>query len=110
MAKTKIAILGGGVAALTAAYELTKTQALRDRYDITLYQMGWRLGGKGASGRDPDQHQRVEEHGLHVWFGFYENAFALMQNCYAELKPAADNPIKTWRDAFKPQSFTPIGD
>ena len=49
----------------------------RDRYDVTVYQPGWRLGGKGASGRGPAD--RVEEHGLHVWMGFYENAFALMR-------------------------------
>ena len=49
--KKKIAVLGGGPTALAAIYWLTSTPELRAKYEITLYQMGWRLGGKGASGR-----------------------------------------------------------
>ena len=48
----KVAILGGGVGGMTAAFELTATPELRERYDVTVYQLGWRLGGKGASGRN----------------------------------------------------------
>jgi uncharacterized protein with NAD-binding domain and iron-sulfur cluster len=40
MAKKKIAILGGGMTALSAAYQLTKTQALRDEYYVTVYSLG----------------------------------------------------------------------
>ena len=61
--KTKVAVLGGGVSAMTAAFELTDTQELRDKYDVTVYQMGWRLGGKGASGRNAEYGERIEEHG-----------------------------------------------
>ena len=68
-----------GVAALTAAYELTRTPALRGQYDITVYQMGWRLGGKGASGRNRNMCDRIQEHGIHLWMGFYENAFHLIR-------------------------------
>ena len=68
----RVAVIGGGCAALTAAFELTRPQHL-GRYQVTVYQMGWRLGGKGASGRNPAG--RIEEHGLHLWMGFYENAF-----------------------------------
>ena len=49
MAKKKIAILGGGMAGLTTAYYLTKTPELRAQYEVTVHQMGWRLGGKAAS-------------------------------------------------------------
>ena len=105
MATTKIAILGGGIAGLTAAFHLSRTQALRDRFDVTVYQIGWRLGGKIASGRDPAR--RNLEHGLHVWFGCYDNAFAMLQDAYAK-RPAAAL-FKTWTDAVKPQPFTPIG-
>ncbi|NJP08916.1 MAG: NAD(P)-binding protein [Leptolyngbyaceae cyanobacterium RU_5_1] len=49
--KTKIAVLGGGMGSLAAAFELSNTPELRSRYEITVYQLGWRLGGKGASGR-----------------------------------------------------------
>jgi len=93
------------MAALTAAFELTDGPGRDGRYDITVYQLGWRLGGKGASGRNPQMHDRIEEHGLHVWGGFYENAFTLMQHCYKELGRPAGSPLATWRDAFKPHNF-----
>jgi uncharacterized protein with NAD-binding domain and iron-sulfur cluster len=79
----KIAIVGGGCAGLTTAFELTRPEQ-QGKYDVTVYQMGWQLGGKGASGRGPNG--RIEEHGLHVWMGFYENAFRLICDCYDELQ------------------------
>ncbi len=94
--KTKIAILGGGISGLAAAYELISQPQGPDRYDVTVYQMGWRLGGKGASGRNADAGDRVEEHGLHVWSGFYENAFALMRRCYPQLRRVpGEDPLAT---------------
>jgi uncharacterized protein with NAD-binding domain and iron-sulfur cluster len=105
MAKTKIAILGGGMAGLSAAYQLTKTQALRDQYDVTVYTLGWRLGGKAASGRDALG--RNLEHGLHVWFGCYENAFQMLQELYTSDAPGGQ--LQTWQDAVKPQTYTPVG-
>lgn len=79
----KIAILGGGVSSLVTAFELTKLRAGQDPYfDIMVYQQGWRLGGKGASGRSCDPEQRIEEHGLHVLFGAYENAFRVIREVY----------------------------
>ena len=48
----KIAILGGGIGSLTTAFALTSRRNWREHYEITVYQMGWRLGGKGASGRN----------------------------------------------------------
>jgi len=100
--KTKVAVLGGGVSAMTAAFELTNTQELRDKYDVTVYQMGWRLGGKGASGRNAEYGERIEEHGLHIWFGFYENAFQAMDRLYREMGRSPNQPLATWQDAFKP--------
>jgi len=61
--RTRITILGGGTGALSAAFGLTERPDWGDRYEITVYQQGWRLGGKGASGRNPDVAQRIEEHG-----------------------------------------------
>jgi uncharacterized protein with NAD-binding domain and iron-sulfur cluster len=101
----KIAILGGGPGAMTAAFYLTEQSNWQDRYDITVYQMGWRLGGKCASGRNAEFGQRIEEHGLHLWFGFYDNGFALMQKAYSALKRPASAPLATWQDAFKPQNY-----
>ncbi|ADV67833.1 acetoacetate decarboxylase family protein [Deinococcus maricopensis] len=103
--REKIAVLGGGVGAMSAVYHLTSQLGWQDRYDITVYQMGWRLGGKGASGRNANAGQRIEEHGLHIWFGFYENAFRMIQDAYATLNRPAGAPLATWEDAFKPQDY-----
>ena len=100
-AKKEIAVLGGGVGGLTAAFELTATPELRARHSVTVYQLGWRLGGKGASGRNADHCNRIEEHGLHVWFGFYDNAFRLMRDAYHELGREPGTPLATFDDAFK---------
>lgn len=102
MSKQKIAVLGGGIAALTAIYELTSADDWQDNYDITLYQLGWRLGGKGASGRDQQNHNRIIEHGLHQWLGVYENAFNLMIRTYEELGRSSDQPFPTAQSAFTP--------
>jgi uncharacterized protein with NAD-binding domain and iron-sulfur cluster len=100
--RTKVAVLGGGPAGIAAAYELTATDALRARYDVTVHVPGHRLGGKGGSGRDQSDHDRILEHGLHIWFGFYDNAFALMRRCYEELGRPAGAPLDRWDTAFRP--------
>ncbi|MFO0586072.1 MAG: NAD(P)-binding protein [Polyangiaceae bacterium] len=82
----RIAILGGGMSSLVTAFELTSIAGWEERYQITVYQQGFRLGGKGASGRNASQQFRIEEHGLHVLFGCYENAFRVLRECYAALK------------------------
>lgn len=102
----KIAIVGGGVGAITAAFALTDHPDWQSKYDITLYQLGWRLGGKGASGRNREKANRIEEHGLHIWAGFYDNAFRLMRGCYQELVDrrlrTPEDPLGTIEKAFKP--------
>ncbi len=91
------------MAGLTAAWRLTDPE-VRDQVDsVTVYQRGFRLGGKGASSRGFDG--RIEEHGLHIWLGYYDNAFRLMRECYGELDRASsrpESPIQTWLDAFQP--------
>lgn len=97
----RVVIIGGGCGAMTAAYELSRPEH-NGRYAITVYQQGWRLGGKGASGRGPSA--RVEEHGLHVWLGFYENSFRMMRECYAALEASPEgSPFGPWQDAFLPE-------
>jgi uncharacterized protein with NAD-binding domain and iron-sulfur cluster len=91
--------VGGGCAGITAAFELSRPEH-RGRFAVTVYQQGWRLGGKGASGRG--EAGRIEEHGLHVWMGFYENSFRLLRECYAELGRPATHPMADWHDAFFP--------
>ena len=76
--------------AMAAAWRLSEPGwAGRARVDHRL-PAGWRLGGKGASSRGA--HGRIEEHGLHLWLGYYENAFRLLRECYAELDRAAHRP------------------
>ena len=88
--RRRVAVLGGGMAGLSAAWRLSEP-GWRDRFEsITVYQRGWRLGGKGASSRGPND--RIEEHGLHIWLGSYENAFALLRECYAELDREHTDP------------------
>jgi len=102
--RTRIAVLGGGVGGMVTAFYLTSTPELRATYDVTVHQLGWRLGGKGASGRNLAEGGRIEEHGLHVWFGFYDNAFATMRACYGDLVgPLLRDeacPIRDFDDAF----------
>ena len=88
---------------MAAAMELSRP-GWQQRYEsITLYQLGWRLGGKGASGRGA--HERIEEHGLHIWLGFYDNAFRLLRECYDELARDASIPIRSIEDAFERASL-----
>jgi uncharacterized protein with NAD-binding domain and iron-sulfur cluster len=103
--------MGGGIAALSAAWRLNEPGS-RDRFDsITVHQRGWRLGGKAASTRGPSG--RIEEHGLHIWLGSYENAFTLLRECYAELnRPSTDPtaPIRTWEEAIAPADNPGLAD
>ncbi len=101
--KGRVAILGGGMAGLSAAWRLS-APGWQERFEsITVYQRGWRLGGKAASSRGA--HGRIEEHGLHIWLGSYENAFGLLRECYAELNRARTDPgapVQTWDQALIP--------
>jgi uncharacterized protein with NAD-binding domain and iron-sulfur cluster len=106
--RLKVAIVGGGCAGLTTAFELTQPE-LGGRYEVTVYQMGFRLGGKGASGRGVSG--RIEEHGLHLWMGYYENAFRLMRDCYAELgRDESSCPIANFEQAFLPANANAAAD
>jgi uncharacterized protein with NAD-binding domain and iron-sulfur cluster len=103
--KKKIAVLGGGMGSLSAVFELTNYPGWQEHYEITVYQMGWRLGGKLAIGRGLND--RIEEHGIHVFLGFYNNAFRVMQDTYKERKEkklAPHNPFQDWTDAFNKHS------
>ena len=96
----KVVIIGGGPAALAAAFELTEPG--RGDHEVTIFQPGWRLGGKCASGRDRGRGNRIEEHGLHIWFGSYDNAIALMTRCYEVLgRDPTKYAFTSFEDAFE---------
>jgi uncharacterized protein with NAD-binding domain and iron-sulfur cluster len=104
-----LAIVGGGPAGLVAAFHLTRNEP--EAYDITIYEMSWRLGGKTASGRG--EHGRIEEHGLHILFGCYHNVFHTLQLCYDEFRGLVSEDkhrIRYLSDAISPQHFGVIGD
>ena len=99
------------MAGLSAAWRLSEP-GWQDRFQsIVVYQRGWRLGGKGASSRG--ENGRIEEHGLHIWLGSYENAFALLRECYAELDRARtdpESPILNWDEALVPSENLGLAD
>ena len=101
-ARKKIAVLGGGIGSLSAAFHITEKPGWADEYEITVYQQGWRLGGKCASGHDmrPEFASRIYEHGLHLFAGFYHHSFDLLTRAYAEIDRPADHPNRTVWDAF----------
>lgn len=97
----KVAIVGGGCAGLAAAWHLTRPEAGHTaKYEVTVYERSWRLGGKAASGRD--RYGRIREHGIHIWLGFYENAFRMMRECYDVVKAKQWGPDRVERDAVLP--------
>jgi uncharacterized protein with NAD-binding domain and iron-sulfur cluster len=100
-----IVILGGGPAGVAAAYWLSAPEQ-QGRFKVSLYVQGWRLGGKCASGRNLAEGNRIEEHGLHLLMGCYQNGFATMRCAYRDwraVKKDPDNPFQSWSDAFLPQ-------
>jgi len=92
------------MAGLTAAWALSA----QDGVEVTVYEREWHLGGKGASVRG--EHGRIEEHGLHVWLGYYENAFRLMREVYGELDRDRRCPIASVEDAFLPAGRVGVDD
>ena len=84
-APKKVAILGGGASSCVTALALTGQPGWKERYDITIYQLGWRLGGKAASGRNQEYGQRVEEVTPHLLGGVFHNTKRLLRSVYEEL-------------------------
>jgi uncharacterized protein with NAD-binding domain and iron-sulfur cluster len=111
VARERVVVLGGGMAGLATAWELSSGD-WRERFDsITVYQRGWRLGGKGASSRGA--HDRIEEHGLHVLLGYYDATFRVLREVYHELdRETTDRacPLRGWRDAFVPTGVVGLVD
>lgn len=101
--KRRVLILGGGTGGMAAAWALSQTAAQRERFDVTVVQPGWRLGGKGATGRDSTMADAVLEHGLHIWLGFYRRAFTMIADVYGAWKGPRRGPQRSLRSAFTPQ-------
>lgn len=106
--KKQVAILGGGIGGLTAAWELQKAGG----YEVTVYQMGWRLGGKCATGRDASNGYRLEEHGIHGFLGSYYNALEMLNEVFDVLAALPENPgfLTSIDDAFELQNAVAMWD
>ena len=106
VAPQKVAILGGGASSCTAALALTSQPGWKERYDITIYQLGWRLGGKTASGRNSNYGQRIEVVTGHLFPVIYYNFKRLLRSVYEELDRPEGVPQRTFDDALKLTSYT----
>jgi uncharacterized protein with NAD-binding domain and iron-sulfur cluster len=110
--RKKITVLGGGMAALSAVHELTDYPDWKDQYEITVYQIGWRLGGKTSTGRGDNN--RIEEHGIHILQGWYDTTFRLLRDVYQERKAnnlAPGSPLQDlFRDGLKRNNSTLLTD
>ena len=103
--RLKVAVFGGGPAACTAALYLARQ---RDRYEVSLYTTGFRLGGKCQSWRNPDKAWRIEEHGLHAFLGFYHNAFTAVHDAYLSAFPDNGLGEALYRQAFHAEPYNGV--
>ncbi|MBI5503201.1 MAG: NAD(P)-binding protein [Deltaproteobacteria bacterium] len=109
--KRKIAILGGGIGAVSAAFWLTHPgNPHAHDVEVTLYQLGWRLGGKCASGRNADRNQRIEERGMHALFGYYYNTLRMLRDCMSELARTERGGHDLFHRNFEAQNQVVLGD
>ena len=60
------------------------------------------MGGKAASGRNRNQGFRIEEHGLHMWLGWYFNAFRFARDVLEEWRPASPVLNRSCAELFEP--------
>ena len=102
----KVAILGGGAASCAAALGLTDQPGWKEYYDVTIYQLGWRLGGKARSGRNKIYGQRSEGiTGHHFPASYSLRQKHLCSSVYEELNRPEGAPLRTFEEAFKSKSF-----
>lgn len=100
----RLLILGGGMASLTTAFYASEPDHEKVfPGGIHVFERSDRLGGKGASVRTTTKalENRAEEHGLHVWFGFYDNAFTLLERCHTYLENEARGGYERWATSFR---------
>jgi uncharacterized protein with NAD-binding domain and iron-sulfur cluster len=104
-ARRQVTILGAGPAGLAAAFALSRTAELRQGFAVTIYQMGWRAGGKCATGRAIDRGWRIEQNGSHYLFGCYLNSFAMLAEAYQELAAHGEKGFGSYREQLVPRGL-----
>jgi uncharacterized protein with NAD-binding domain and iron-sulfur cluster len=110
--KKKIAIVGGGYAALSAAFRLIESN---ENLEVSVYTPGWRLGGQSATSRcligypNPKRPYvkgfRIEEKHPQFWDGAYHESFSLIQRVYDYWRPGDK---LAWKDCFDTASVVDI--
>src|SRR5690349_12010188 len=91
--RIRVAIIGGGLAGMAAAYRLLH-EDVSNRFEITIYEMSDRLGGKAGATRWmqelpelPDRVRRLfgnpsnhyEDHGYHILPQWYVNTWKIIK-------------------------------
>jgi squalene-associated FAD-dependent desaturase len=74
----RVAIIGGGLAGLSAAESLARDH--RDQFQVTLFEAKSRTGGRAGSFTDPASGQTVD-YCQHVAMGCCTNLIGLLQRC-----------------------------
>jgi uncharacterized protein with NAD-binding domain and iron-sulfur cluster len=91
--------LGGGLGSLVSAYALLSSQP-RGSFEVSVHALGHRLGGKCATGRGANG--RIEEHGIHMFFGGYRLAWRTFGRVFRDWAQPPSYPLATLDRAFEP--------
>ena len=67
----RVAVVGGGLGGMAAAFELAKQPEL----EVTIYEAGDRLGGKAGASLVGSN---LEDHGYHIFPTWYENTYRVL--------------------------------
>jgi carotenoid phi-ring synthase / carotenoid chi-ring synthase len=102
--RKRVAVVGGGLAGLASAYELSKRG-----FEVTLLERSPQLGGKIASWTvDVNGHSMQMEHGFHGFFPQYYNLWSIVDELTAQANfVSLPTYAVVYKDHYKPEVFKP---
>ena len=56
----------------------------------------------GGHRRNLDQGNRIEEHGIHILWGFHDRTLSMLRGAYTELQDAGDLRVSRFEEALRP--------